>query len=106
MLNIQSRGGLPAIVFALSASIASAAAASPPAAADVVVRVSYADLNIHAQPGAQALRHRIAKAAAKVCGGVPDSRLYDDKVRFERCRTEAYDRAATQLEPEAAVAGR
>jgi UrcA family protein len=62
------------------------------------MRVSYADLDIRDTAGAHRLMQRIARAAASVCGGGPDSRLYDDKLRFDRCRADAYGRAMMQID--------
>ena len=85
-----------AVVFAASAARAGNA---PPAATRVEVRVSYGDLDVAVPSGARALMQRIAKAAATVCGGGPDSVIHDDRLRFDRCRTDAFGRAVKQLDP-------
>ena len=101
MFNRPSRGALLA-AFAVTAGLAASTAQATPSAAlaesAVEVRVSYADLDIKAPAGAHRLMQRIAKAAATVCGGGPDSRLYDDKLAFDHCRRDAYGRAVTQLD--------
>ena len=84
----------------LTASTAQATPAfGPPDETTYRIRISYADLDITTHAGARVLMDRIARAAAIVCGGGPDSLMHDDRVRFERCRTEAYGRAVGQLDP-------
>ena len=90
-----------ALIALVAASLGAPAALAAPSADDVVqVRVSYADLDVATHAGSRALMQRIAKAAGSVCGGGPDSLIHDDRVRFERCRTEAFGRAVQQLRPE------
>jgi len=89
-----------ALTALVAASIGASSAQAAPSADDVVqVRVSYADLDVATHAGSRALMQRIAKAAGAVCGGGPDSVIHDDRVRFERCRTEAFGRAVQQLRP-------
>lgn len=78
---------------------ASAAHAAPSPESIVQIRVAYSDLDVAAPSGARALMARIAYAAAVVCGRHPDSVMYDDRIRFERCRTDAYGQAVKQLDP-------
>lgn len=87
------------IAAAAAAFVPAAAHATPDSESTVVVRVRYVDLDARTHAGSQALMQRIAKAAAEVCGGVPDSAMHDDRVRFDRCRDEAYGRAVKQLSP-------
>ncbi len=89
-----------ALAAVAAASLGASAAQSAPTAEQVVqVRVSYADLDVATHAGSRALMQRIARAAGAVCGGGPDSLIHDDRVRFERCRTEAFGRAVQQLRP-------
>jgi UrcA family protein len=89
-----------ALIAAAAAALFAAPARAEPSAAEVVhLRVAFGDLDVRAAPGAIALMGRIAQAAAQVCGGRPDSVIHDDRVRFDRCRAEAFGRAVTQLDP-------
>ena len=87
------------IAAAAAAFVAPAAQATPASETTFMVRVRFADLDVRTHAGSQALMQRIAKAAAEVCGGAPDSVMHDDRVRFDRCRADAYARAVTQLSP-------
>ena len=87
-----------ALLAALLAAPA-AAAARPADDGAAEIRVRYLDQDVRGRDGAQALMQRIARAATQVCGGGPDSLIHDDRVRFDRCRAEAYGRAVMQLDP-------
>jgi UrcA family protein len=93
------------IAAAAAAFVAPAAHATADSGTTFVVRVRYGDLDVRTHAGAQVLMQRIAKAAAEVCGGAPDSVMHDDRVRFDRCRAEAYGRAVMQLDPVILTAG-
>jgi UrcA family protein len=94
-----------ALLAATAAALAASAAhATTYSDATIEVRVHYADLEVAGPDGARALMQRIAKAAAQVCGGGPDSVIHDDRVRFDHCRAEAFGRAVKQLDPQIVTA--
>lgn len=59
--------------------------------------VSYGDLDLTHDAGAQALYHRIRHAAERVCGGYPDSQVLALRSPYETCRKEAVERAVKSL---------
>jgi UrcA family protein len=61
------------------------------------VAVSYADLNLSQEPGAQAMFQRIKHAAATVCGTAPDLRDAASRAIYDQCRGEAVSHAVAKL---------
>ena len=61
------------------------------------VNVSYADLNLRSEAGAQVMMARIEDAAERVCGGAPDTRLLDRRALFNSCKAKTFDRAVREL---------
>ncbi len=80
------------------AAAAFAGLATPAAAAEdtISVVVPYADLDIAARAGVDALTQRLDAAAEKVCHG-PDLRNLKAMVAFEECKAEALAGAMEQL---------
>jgi UrcA family protein len=90
--------------FALAASalaiVAAAATASPAHAADKTTQsttIHYRDLDLTTDAGAAALKQRIGRAAATVCGPA-DGRTLDDLARYNACRTAAIASASPQMD--------
>jgi UrcA family protein len=83
----------------MSALAIAGAAAAQPYEADGArsITVSYGDLNLRSEAGAQVMLERIDAAAATVCGQAPDSRLLDRRAYFDRCKADAVARAIQQL---------
>lgn len=67
------------------------------AAESFSMRVSYADLNLASDAGAQVLHRRIAIAARVVCG-FEESKLYDVIVATKACRSGAIEGARPAYE--------
>jgi UrcA family protein len=70
-----------------------------PAAAPPSVRVSFADLDLSSEAGAQAMLSRIRRAAAQACQQVstnvgPD---FEAMSRFDACRRGAIERSVRKL---------
>jgi UrcA family protein len=75
------------------------AAATPLSAAQVIgpdVTVSYADLNINTQAGAEALYERLRHAAARVCP-VEELRPLAEHAAAMRCRNEVVAEAVSRV---------
>ena len=101
-----------AIVTVLAAAALAGGLATPAVAADEVVSVTvrYADLDVAAPAGAEALSQRIDAAVDKVCHR-PDLRNLKAMVAWEECRADALAGAMEQLSlanpyAELALAGR
>ena len=87
--------------FALTAAalvvMTAASVASPAHAADAQsAKIHYRDLDLSTDGGAAALRQRIARAAANLCGPA-DGRTLDDQARAAACRNTAIATASPQM---------
>jgi UrcA family protein len=90
------RRNLTIIALASAASLGWAVAAHAADPDDIVsIRVSYADLDLHTGPGAEALLLRIQSAAKTICGVEPDQPL--DAGPYRRCVRTTVDRAVVKL---------
>jgi UrcA family protein len=91
--NLTSRSTLRPFALALVLGLlgATQAFAGEPSA----VKVSYSDLNISTQAGAQTLYNRIAGAARTVCGYEGSSLL--DKSVWRACYRDAIDEAVSKV---------
>lgn len=83
-----------AIAAALAASFAVAA---PAAAENVVVRISYSDLDLATPVGAQLLGQRIEANAEEACGR-PFIRDLKSVAAFEKCKDQVVAGAIAQLD--------
>jgi len=61
------------------------------------VTVSYADLNLAQDQGAQTMFQRIKHAAATVCGAAPGLRELRADAAYEQCRKDAVSHAIAKL---------
>lgn len=59
--------------------------------------VSYGDLDVAHEQGAQALVERIRLAATRVCGGRPDNRDLGAWMRYHSCTHKAADDAVARV---------
>jgi len=77
-----------------------AVAASPGQYDEVSIKVTYADLDIDHDAGAQALYGRLQRAATKVCGHDQKAGLreHTHRVAFERCYTDALALAVDKID--------
>jgi UrcA family protein len=89
--------------FALTASalvVMTAASVTAPAHATDAgaqsAKIHYRDLDLSTDAGAAALRQRIARAAANICGPA-DGRTLDDQARAAACRNTAIASASPQM---------
>lgn len=80
-------------------SVPFSAAAAPKAPELITERVSYADLNLSSDAGAQVMLSRLSRAADRVCGGRPDMGVgYHQKRRaWNKCRAGSLKEAVVQL---------
>jgi UrcA family protein len=69
---------------------ATAMAPTPQVSSRVVI---YGDLDLSTPQGGQALLKRLNAAAVKDCGGYPDGVDLDVYLRFDKCCTDAMNRA-------------
>lgn len=81
----------------LMSAVDVAAAAPPSAEPRTVVRVPYADLDLHAAPGARVMLGRIMSAADRACGGAPDIRELARQALYDRCVRDAATVAVREL---------
>lgn len=84
------------------ALLAVAAAAAPshaqrPFTQTQELRVSYADLDLNRQQGAQTLLDRLSLAATHVCGGKPDIRDLAGMTYYHRCYRESLGNAVATV---------
>lgn len=61
------------------------------------LEVFYGDLNLSHPMGADAMMRRLNAAAAKVCGGQPDSRELRERMAFRACLREAVSGAVREV---------
>ena len=83
------------VLAAASLSLAGAACAQ---VEQTSVRVSYADLNLRSEPGARAMYGRIEDAAMHVCGQQPDIHQLTERELYQKCKSQAVDRAVRDLD--------
>ena len=57
----------------------------------------YSDLNLSNRAGAEAMLNRIHSAAARACGGKPDTHQMGDMTRYRACVSEAVRNAVAEL---------
>jgi UrcA family protein len=88
---------LTALPLAAAALLAAAPVLAQTADAAPGVVVRFGDLKLDLPGDAAILERRVERAAADVCGGLPDARDLDRQVAFKACRDEAMDRAVGQL---------
>ena len=86
----------------------STASAATPSGDTVSVTISYGDLDLNTNTGAQAMFARITHAANEICGPQPDSQLLDRAPAYKGCMSTVTRRALTMLGSArvSAVAGR
>ncbi len=61
------------------------------------VVVSYGDLDVSHPAGAQVLLYRLNRAAAKVCGTVPDNRDLARRALYDSCKRAAMNAAVARV---------
>ncbi len=84
------------VCFALALTAASALAGGMNRHESRVV-VPYGDLNVSHPDGAQALLYRLDRAAASVCGAVPDGRELDRVAQYKACKGAALRDAVNRV---------
>jgi UrcA family protein len=86
----------------------SAASAATPSGDTISVTISYNDLDLNTNAGAQAMLARITHAAGEICGTQPDAQQLDRVLAYKGCMTTVTDRAVAKLGSArvSAVAGR
>lgn len=83
--------------FAITAALAASLFAVAPAAAEeVLVDVSYGDLDVTTPAGAEVLGKRITAQAETACAR-PDIRNLKAMLAFEQCKTDVVSSASEQL---------
>jgi len=90
----RSFASITAAVFVAFAASASAQSVST---GERQVTVSYGDLNVDHEAGAQILINRLRAAADRVCGGRPDIRILNQLGAYQTCVTQAMDRAVASI---------
>ena len=83
---------VPALLAAALMGGAGAHAAAAEPAAETTVKVRVAGLDLESDAGARIALARIHRAAGKVCGGEPETRLLDRRAAYDGCVREAVDR--------------
>ena len=78
-------------------AFAAGASAEPVSTGESQETVSYGDLNLDHEAGAQILINRLRAAADRVCGGQPDLRDLDQLSLYRTCVTQAMDRAVASI---------
>lgn len=79
------------------AAVFFAAAAIAPAAQARETRISYADLNLSSQAGAQAFEARVRHAARRVCGDGVGRVSLREATQIHACKRDFIDRAMTRV---------
>jgi UrcA family protein len=92
----MSRSILFAAALAVAGLAAPAALAEKPAVREI--SVSYADLNLSGQAGAETLLRRINKASTKVCGKRPMTLAFGQFERWSACRHAAIGNAVARVD--------
>ena len=85
------------IIAAAFVAFAASASAQPVSTGEGRVTVSYGDLNLNHEAGAQILINRLHAAADRVCGGQPDMRVLKQWGAYQTCVAQAMDRAVASI---------